>query len=304
MFFIPGPLIAALTFPGVMLHEWAHKFFCERMGVAVHKVKYFQFKNPSGYVMHEQPKTYPQTFWISVGPLLVNSFATVALSFIAARMRTDDTAAAYIVLFLFWIAISAGMHAFPSDHDMQHISGASKQAIKSGGGYLHYLAFPFVWLVWLANKLRFFWFDLIYAGLLISIGGGFNFDQPPTSPATTSGRANDSVIVGKYRGPSYAASQAESLQAPASIGNKIDQESSSLDSRQSNLKDLSYRIDNDIVDRTDQQDIDRHNQMIDDYNAELIQLKSDLSTFNAEVVQYNSQVDSYNGYLRRNCTAI
>jgi hypothetical protein len=64
------------------------------------------------------------------------------------------------------------MHSFPSDHDMQHVAQASKESIKNGGSILHYLAFPFIWLVWLANKLRFFWFDAIYAILLIEVGGG------------------------------------------------------------------------------------------------------------------------------------
>lgn len=56
MFFIPGELISALTFPGVILHEWAHKLFCKRLGVKVLEVKYFQIgKKVAGYVVHEPP---------------------------------------------------------------------------------------------------------------------------------------------------------------------------------------------------------------------------------------------------------
>ena len=126
MFFIPGVLISALTFPGVIIHEWAHKFFCERLGVKVHAVKYFQLKNPAGYVTHEQPQNYNQTFWISVGPLIVNSATAIILSFIATQVISGS----FFWGFLYWIAISAGMHSFPSDHDMQHISSASKEGVQ------------------------------------------------------------------------------------------------------------------------------------------------------------------------------
>jgi hypothetical protein len=168
MFLIPGWLISAITFPGVIIHEWAHKKFCDWLKVPVHKVVYFKFGNPAGYVLHDQPQTYKQIFWISIGPLIINSLATIAFSFAASQSITGS-ALSYLFL---WLALSAGMHSFPSDHDMQHVAQASKESIKNGGSILHYLAFPFIWLVWLANKLRFFWFDAIYAILLIEVGGG------------------------------------------------------------------------------------------------------------------------------------
>jgi len=43
-------LIALVTFPGIILHEWAHKFFCDRTGVPVYKTCYFRLGNPAGYV--------------------------------------------------------------------------------------------------------------------------------------------------------------------------------------------------------------------------------------------------------------
>lgn len=47
MFFIPGQLIAALTFPGVIVHEMAHQLFCRLFRVAVLDVCYFRF-GPAG----------------------------------------------------------------------------------------------------------------------------------------------------------------------------------------------------------------------------------------------------------------
>ena len=63
------------------------------------------------------------------------------------------------------------MHAFPSDHDASHIFDESKVLLKNGGSILHYLAYPFYGLIWIANKLQFLWFDLWYAIALVSFGG-------------------------------------------------------------------------------------------------------------------------------------
>ena len=65
------------------------------------------------------------------------------------------------------------MHAFPSNHDMKYILEASRTELRRGGSILYYLAFPFVGLVWLANKLRFIWFDFWYALFLVFLGSNF-----------------------------------------------------------------------------------------------------------------------------------
>ena len=36
MFMIPGFLVALVTFPGIICHEIAHKFFCDIAGVPVY----------------------------------------------------------------------------------------------------------------------------------------------------------------------------------------------------------------------------------------------------------------------------
>ncbi len=74
-----------------MLHEWAHKFFCVRAGVRVLEVKYFQFDDKiAGYVRHEEPSNFWQSFLISFGPLLVNTCASVALAFAATQFLSGS----------------------------------------------------------------------------------------------------------------------------------------------------------------------------------------------------------------------
>ena len=39
-------VVRLCTFPGVVVHEWAHAQFCERLGVPVYEVVYFQLRDP------------------------------------------------------------------------------------------------------------------------------------------------------------------------------------------------------------------------------------------------------------------
>lgn len=95
--FIPGWLISLLTFPGVIVHEWAHKKFCDWNGVKVEKVVYFRFGNPAGYVMHEEPKKYNQIFWISAGPLIINSVLTIFLGMFVSSL--DSSSYSYLFFY-------------------------------------------------------------------------------------------------------------------------------------------------------------------------------------------------------------
>lgn len=169
MTLLPGWLIALLTFPGVIVHELAHKKFCEWFHVPVGKVVYFRLGNPAGYVTHAEPETFSQAFWISTGPLLINSIQTVVLSFIAANAVTHYSG---LWWFLIWLAFSSGMHAFPSDQDMRLVLAAGKRSLIRDGSLAYLFSLPFVGLIWLANKLKFFWFDALFALALIKIGGG------------------------------------------------------------------------------------------------------------------------------------
>lgn len=156
MLIIPGIVISVLTFPGVVIHEWSHKKFCDWFGVPVRSVRYFRLGNPAGYVIHAVPANFIQTFWISIGPLVINSLFAVVFGFLASRTGRESLSW-YLLL---WLGFSAGMQAFPSDTDM-----------KSN----HFLlAWPFIVLVWLANKLKFFWFDFFFAVLLVGLGYGLS----------------------------------------------------------------------------------------------------------------------------------
>lgn len=168
MIIIPGWLIAMVTFPGVIVHEAAHMLFCRIRQVAVLDVCFIRIGNPSGYVIHEAAPDFTSHFLISVGPFIVNTVLCFVLCFPAfLRFRAFNMADPLSVLLL-WLGISIGMHAFPSNQDASSLLKSAKVSIKK----LHPLAiisFPLIGLIYIANLLRFFWFDYLY-GAAIGLG--------------------------------------------------------------------------------------------------------------------------------------
>ena len=110
------------------------------------------------------------------------------------------------------------------------------------------------------------------------------------------------MTVGQFTCSSYAASQAESIKPTQTSSNQVDSDASYVSTLNKQLSQLSDTIDNDVVDQRSQDDIDRHNQMVQNYNTRLATYNSANSSYRSELAQYNNQVDSYNSYLERSCT--
>lgn len=161
--FIPGWLISVATFPGVIVHEIAHRFFCDIAKVPVYSICYFRFGNPSGYVTHGEVKGIKNAFLISIGPLIINSLLcmilTLPLTFPMFILNAESMNPALGILA--WIGFSIGMHAFPSNQDMKNFVHEVRTTKKKGILYL--IALPSALLVKIANILRIVWFDLFYA---------------------------------------------------------------------------------------------------------------------------------------------
>lgn len=161
--FIPGWLISIITFPGVIVHEIAHRFFCDVAKVPVYDICYFRFGNPAGYVSHGEVNGIKKSFLISIGPLIVNSLLcmllTMPLVFPMFILGAKTTSPVFGILA--WIGFSIGMHAFPSNHDMNNFTHEVKTSKQKGILYL--IALPFALIIKIANILSVVWFDLIYA---------------------------------------------------------------------------------------------------------------------------------------------
>lgn len=183
MFFIPGILISIVTFPGVIVHELSHQIFCYLRRVPVYEVKYFQVKNPCGFVAHEPSDDPLTTFIISIGPFIINTLLGACILFPASiemsefgifdwiwRSDVDLTAVVRFIpmLIAYWLGISILMHAFPSTGDAGVlVSNILKN--KDVNIFIRILVAPFVGLIYLGAIGSMFWLDLGYALLVAFI---------------------------------------------------------------------------------------------------------------------------------------
>lgn len=163
--FIPGQLISLITFPGVIFHEAAHRFFCDYFRVPVYEVCYFApISQQSGYVIHQTTNNLKAKTFIAMGPLIINTLLCMLFSFplMASHKVTGDIADGNpLFTFLMWIGLSAGMHAIPSNVDINNLLPDIKTALRKDFMYI----FP-LFLLWCMKILNFFkiiWIDLFFA---------------------------------------------------------------------------------------------------------------------------------------------
>jgi hypothetical protein len=162
-----GRLITIITFPGVIVHEIAHQFFCKLAKTAVLEVKYFQFGNHAGYVVHEKPQKLYQDLMIGLGPFLFNTIIGALIAFPAAVPTLTFDENRPVDLVLIWVGVSIAMHAFPSTGDAKSM-WRSIMTPAVGLGY-KILIVPVVGLIYLGALGSMFWLDLVYGIAVILI---------------------------------------------------------------------------------------------------------------------------------------
>jgi len=169
MFFIPGPVIALLTFPGVIIHEAAHLFFCKLFKLQVYNVCFIRFGNPAGYVIHEKTDNFTTAFFVSMGPFFGNSLLCVIFCTAAFLPVWELKVFDPLAYFFYWLGLSIGMHAFPSTGDLSNLWELAPEKAKKGN-ILAILSFPLIGLLYILNFARVVWADLGY-GIAIGILG-------------------------------------------------------------------------------------------------------------------------------------
>src|SRR3989339_983353 len=152
-----------LTSPGVMMHELSHAFFCVMAGVKIHKIKLFQFGRLAGYVEHDEPQKFYQGFFVSLGPLFINTLFTLfAFSqFREPLMRLQPWV-------WVWLGFAAGMHAIPSTQDAKSLFGLANRRFWRNP--LVIIGYPFVLALYILNFLKRLHIDIIFVGALFWLG--------------------------------------------------------------------------------------------------------------------------------------
>lgn len=166
LFFIPGTIISAITFPGVVVHEYAHKSFCELFNVPVHEVCYYRYGNPAGYVIHEKCDFWYQDVIIALGPFFLNTSIGLFLGFLGERLISSIPE--FLSIFIIWLSVSIAMHAIPSKEDGQSmwkaVSGNKAPLIAK------IVASPIIAIVYLMSWGSMIWLDAVYGIIVCFLG--------------------------------------------------------------------------------------------------------------------------------------
>jgi|GEM_PF-112645 len=163
---IPGFIINALTFPGMIAHEAVNELLLKSSGTKVTDSCYFRFSadaaEPNSYIEHELPNKYSTSLLVNIGPLLVNS-ALALLSALAIKINDDSPAK----LVFMWLTLSFAMHAFPSFSEARMLMSKSAKSIKKN--ILAVLGLILSPLFFVIGILKIFWLDLLYGIMLVDV---------------------------------------------------------------------------------------------------------------------------------------
>lgn len=161
-------LLRLLAAPGIVVHEFAHKQACDLVGVPVREVAYFRLGDPPGYVRHDQPDRYRESFVVSVAPFLLNTVVAFG-AFLGAAMvvatvdgvRTAPRSTIAVALVLGWLGLAIGANAFPSTGDAKTLWDRARAEWRQSPGVL--VGVPVVLVIYVANLLSRLWADVAYA---------------------------------------------------------------------------------------------------------------------------------------------
>ena len=73
MIIVSAAFKAIITFPGVIMHQIAYRFFADLCKVPVYEVRYFQAEDPCGFVIHAPINKLSHAYLITLGPFFVNT---------------------------------------------------------------------------------------------------------------------------------------------------------------------------------------------------------------------------------------
>jgi len=163
-------IASLLTFPGVVVHEFAHAWACRRLGIRVVKVCYLRLGNPLGYVLHEQPTYAIQHIMVAVAPFFVSTLAALAVSLLASLLAASPWAAEFrdlAVLAGAWLSFSIALHAFPSNGD----GDALWQDVTSPhmSFFAKLLLVPVVGLIRLCQAGAAIWLHALFAVVVVAL---------------------------------------------------------------------------------------------------------------------------------------
>jgi hypothetical protein len=163
-----GIFLTALTFPGVMVREAAHLFFCRLFKLAIFDVRFLELNPPFGHVQHEHPNHFWAAAVETLGPFFLNSGLCIlfcwAVFLPVWELRIFDP----LAYLFYWLGFSMGVHALPSTDDLKHLWTLTPAAARRGN-VLALLLLPVVGALRALEFARALWPGAAYA---VALGVG------------------------------------------------------------------------------------------------------------------------------------
>jgi hypothetical protein len=144
--------------PGIIVHELSHAFFCVFFGVKIRKINLLRFDTVAGYVIHDEPRRFLPSFFISFGPLIINSILSI---YLFSKIVWDYD---FYVLIYLWLGIVLGLQAIPSTGDARALLNNANHNIWRNP--LVIIFYPLVLILYILNWLKYIKIDFIFVLVL------------------------------------------------------------------------------------------------------------------------------------------
>lgn len=163
---LPIPILDLVTFPGTVVHEWAHLQACRYYDLEVYDVVYFQLDGMLGYVRHEVPDDLVKHLGVSCAPLLCNTGIAISIALVVT-IGVDHIGWIPAIVLL-WVAFSIAVCALPSTIDAENVWERILREWTNRPSVL--LVIPIILLLYLTNILRIAFVEILY-GIFVLITG-------------------------------------------------------------------------------------------------------------------------------------
>lgn len=150
-----------LMAPGIIVHELAHAFFCVLFGVKIYRINLLRYNEVAGYVIHAEPRRFLPAFFISFGPLIINSLLAV---FLFAKVELIFS---WSIALYFWLGIAFGLQAIPSTGDAKALFNNANHNFWRNP--LVIIFYPLVLILYFLNFLKYIYIDFIFVIFLFYI---------------------------------------------------------------------------------------------------------------------------------------
>lgn len=150
-----------LTAPGIIVHELAHAFFCFLFGVKIHRLSLLRYNEVAGFVIHDEPRRFLPSFFISFGPLIINSALALWL-FTKITFIVDFQNIMYV-----WLGFALALQAIPSTGDAKSLFNNANHNFWRNP--LVIIFYPLVLLLYILNFLKYIFIDIIFAAALFYV---------------------------------------------------------------------------------------------------------------------------------------